>query len=293
MVGAWSAQSVGLVVLLGLLLAPSLGRAQDHSAHRETGSTRLIAANVALTGILAVGRRWVEGGIEDEGDVLRTFLYGSAGGYGFYQSKRLIGRGHTRIGTGLAFLSASVVENAAMGRHPLGFVRVGPGPVDLRLRTPLARQEAKSPRVTLEPNALSTLASFVYLVQGEYRPFFSGSLLGFRHTTSVNVAPIRGFADGYTLGRTILVSRVASASTVRHETIHVVQALQLGATTPYYRLSALQPSWDRAIFGSTVSWDVQLDWLYGASFSALLLADYEDRWTEIEAFSLVPPGAGP
>jgi len=80
---------------------------------------------------------------------------------------------------------------------------------------------------------------------------------------------------------------------IRHELAHAVQALQAGAVTPYYRLGALWPEWDRSLLGNTVAWDVQLDWLYEAVFSASLLADYEDRWPEIEAFSLVPTPASP
>lgn len=277
-----------LLVLALLLTGLTLpAQAQDHP--EETSRAKIAAFNVALTGTFALGRCWVEGELESWQEAVEIFLYGGAGGYGFYQAKQLVGRGKPVAGLGLAQLSSSVVENAVQNRHPLSHLRFGPGPVDLRVRTPLART-TDSPPVTLEINALTTVFDLIHLVRSGRQPLFAGGTIGFRNTAAADLSTAGSHrADGYAVGRSFVLSRDAEPLTTRHELIHVIQVLQAGATTPYYRLSALRPGLNRSL-GSFLAWDVQLDWLYGVLAPASLIIDYDQRWTEIEAHTLDSPG---
>ncbi len=281
------------VLLLGLLLATAVApaaRAQDAAPPEPTSEAKVAAFNVVLTGTFAVARSWIEGRLEAREDALRVFLYGAAGGYGFYHAKRLAGGDRLAAGMGLAYLSASVVENAAQGRHPLGYVRLGLGPADLRLRTPLARsgRSGDGARATVEVNAAG-LAGLVVLPLLGYRPVLRGGLLHYR-----SPEPLGREGDyqrrGLALGRVALLGPQAPRGVLRHEAVHVIQALQVGAVTPYYRLRTLWPAALHqpagAAFRGDVRWDVQIDWLYGALMASSLLLDYSERWAEVEAYTL-------
>ena len=250
---------------------------------------RLALFNAALTGTFSVGRRWAEGRLRTWREVAETFVYGVAGGYGFYQAKRLIGNRRDEAGLGLAYLSASVVENTARGGHPLGHVRLGYGPVDLRLRTPLSnqaeRRSTETPPITVEVNALSALSLGVLPLFG-LSPSFQGSSLYYESDELLGDGGMpRLRRSGLAFNRTIVLGPLAGRPTRSHETIHLVQSMQVGAVTPYYRASALWPGLDRSV-GRLFQWDVQIDWLYSVLAPAALLIDYEHRWAEIEASSL-------
>jgi hypothetical protein len=64
----------------------------------------------------AAARGLVEGRFDRAEEVGRAFFWGAASGYGFYQAKRMVGNGRFLHGLGLAYLSASVVENTSSGR---------------------------------------------------------------------------------------------------------------------------------------------------------------------------------
>lgn len=252
----------------------------------KASAVRIAAFNVALTGAFALARGLLEGRVEHPHDALRTALGGAVSGYGFYQSKRLIGRSHETAAMALAYASASVAENAAQGRHPLSHVRFGPGPVDLRVRTPLARGDG--PALAIQINAVSAAAAVVLPFAG-YRPAFRGGTFVFlRDAPFGENGSLIG--AGRAFGRTILLYDEAPAVARRHELIHFAQALQVGAVTPYHTLSDVWPRFGRApSHERAVSWDVQIDWLYGALGAFSALAPYERRWAEVEAYSLQSP----
>lgn len=278
-----SAYRVARFVLLCVLLLGSgqtrPARAQVHP--EEVSRAKLVAFNVTLTGTFAVGRRWAEGRLTNWEDALETFLYGGAGGYGFYRAKRLVGGRRPLTGLGLAYLSSSVVENTAQGRSPLSHLRLGAGPVDLRWRTPLAAPDRAGPRLAVEVNVLSAL-SFTLLPLFEWQPFFQNGMLYYKKRAST------GSVLGRTFNRTVLLYEEAGLqSDVRaHEAIHVIQALQVGAVTPYYRLGTLWPGLNNRSASDLWGWDVQIDWLYTVLAPVTLFASYPDRWTEIEAHTL-------
>ena len=286
----------GLLILSGSALGqdrvleqapPSL---PERHLPETTSVARIALANIGLTGSFALVRGWLTGNVDDRGDAVEIFLGGGLGGYGFYQAKRLIGNEHAFAGLALAYTSASVVENAAQGRHPLSHLRFGPGPVDLRVRTPFAEPDA--PFATVEVNILSAAGALVLPVLG-YKPSFRNGKLYFRTNDFINQeGRVRTVAR--TINRTPLLGPDPSEYTWEHELIHVVQSLQVGATTPYYRLSSLYPSPSYSLGGTEhLKWDLQIDWLYGTLVLSQLAVDYEQRWAEVEAYSLTEPEAPP
>ena len=288
---AWLLGSLSLLMLAAAGGPAARAQSAAEPEAPAVGAVRLAAANAALTGVLAVGRRWTEGRLGSWDDALETFLCGAGGGYGFYQAKRLAGRGHAAGGLALAYASASVVENVSTGRHPLGYVRLGTAPVDVRLRTPLARTE-QGPPVTVEVNAVGA-ASLLVLPALGHRPAFRGGWLFLRSGAAVGEQRAGGTrAAGYAFGRAAVLLEGSGPAVRAHETIHVVQALQIGATTPYFRLGRVWPRAGRLLeapFGAPVALDLQLDWLYGAATLAWWPVDYRRRWPEVEAYSLTAP----
>lgn len=271
--------------LLAALLCVLLGSvgAQAQSTPEASDPAVIAAANGALTGTFAVLRGVANGSVEAPSDALRVFGVGVAGGVGFYQAKRWIGEGREWRGVALAYGAASVVENAARGHHSLSHVRAGIGPLDVRLRTPLAEGEAAP--TTVQLNAVGAAGLAVMPLLG-YRPVFRHGTLSYESTEGPLLGNER--RGGLAIARVFIVRDVASdsqqAAAYDHELIHFVQALQVGATTPYHTLSDLRGGPLRL---GPLRVDVQFDWLYGALAAPLLALDYEHRPWETEAFTLV------
>ena len=76
---------------------------------------------------------------------------------------------------------------------------------------------------------------------------------------------------------------------IAHETIHRIQALQATAVTPAGTLGALVGDRPSAASGD-VTFDVRTEWFYAVNATLwVALADYLDRWPEIEARALDEP----
>lgn len=271
-----------LLLVLLLWSASGIARAQQASAVQTTSEARLALINSVLTGAFTLGRGAIEGEVDSWPDALRTFGVGAAGGYGFYQAKRIAGRHSPVAGLALGYASASVVENAAQGRHPLGRIRVGVGGLDVGMRTPFA-PHTHEPRWTLEVNAL-WVASFAVVLPQSHAVWFKGGMVG-HLLPDQNGQPI-----GSAIGRFVILHEGyehRSTTVVPHEMVHVIQSLQIGAVTPYYRLSQWLDD-DVELRLGRAAWDLQLDWLYGALAFVNLQVPYTERWSEIEAYTFAP-----
>ena len=64
--------------------------------------------NVAGQGVFTLIRGVIQGKVKTFKDVLKTLVWGSAAGYGFYEAKKMIGNGKVTAGVMLANLSASI-----------------------------------------------------------------------------------------------------------------------------------------------------------------------------------------
>ncbi len=254
---------------------PSAGAPEPAERHN------IAAANAGLTGAFTLLRGVFSGQVKDVGSGVEVFALGAAAGLGFYEAKALIGRGHPMLGTALAYGSASVAESAAEGEHPLGTLRLGPGPLDVRVRTPFYSGEAKAVSVEMSPSGIAALIALPVL---GYTPELCGFTLCYRSSE-----PIGGFRrNGRVLGRAILLGPEADAEVETHELIHYVQGLQVGAVTPYPTASTLR-LWSAPTLAGRVQADLRIEWLYAAFAVSSLVVEYDERWSEIEAHTLDAP----
>lgn len=265
-----------------LLAAPALGQPNFFGPSYEPTHAELAVANAGFTGLLALARAAASGNVESVPDALGVFATGAVGGTGFYAAKRLVGEGDFVGGVALAYASASLVENVASGGHPLGHVRAGFGPAEVRLRTPFAQGSGPRARVEVDPFATAALVALPAFGQGV---FVRGGVLGYQDTGSARA-----------IGR-VFTADVARRDVVAHELIHVLQSVQIHSVSPYGSTSALDPSWALTSADGAVVWDVRLDGLRAVIGLIQLPVPYRDRPTEVEAFELVDipvnPGCPP
>ena len=243
----------------------------------------LFAGNVAAQSVLTVGRGLAEGGRAAQ--VPAFALGGAAAGAGFYGAKRLVGAQRPLAGFALAYASASLAENVAAGGHALSHVRLGVGPLDVRVATPFARRAdgGAGPGVGVEIEPLSVAAAVVLPLRG-FRPQPCPAGVCYRSAEPERVR--RGGRTfrrlGRTLGRVVRTWPPFSRRTDAHEGVHVVQGMQVEAATPAGTLRAALG----ARSGAPVALDVRTDWLLPLAGAALSLVRYERAWTEREAFTL-------
>lgn len=198
-----------------------LAPARQQAASENTLRLYNVAGQATFTLLKGV----IQGKVKSFKDVTRTLFYGSVAGYGFYQSKKIIGNGHITSGLLLASLSASISENAALGRHPLSHIGYTLGPARIEFATPFADEPAAIVNLSVIPREL---AGFV-------RSIKEGSRLSFRNGMFVFTAAdgIQPRALGWTRGMFPTVTQNHQTGYVyNHETIHVVQNIQAMSLSP-------------------------------------------------------------
>lgn len=271
---------IGLIVFL-LIQLPTVVYGQRGHVKR-INTFKLSTLNMALTGTAAVVRGFSEGRLETAADAARAFAGGAVGGYGFYHAKRLAGKGRFVQGVAMAYASASVVENVSQNRHPLGYVRLGFGPLDFRVRTPFSR--SKDALLAAEVNALG-IVNFVLLPLVCCQLDVARGALHYRSNESLGKRG-RYLRDGQTFNRSVVLGPKAGAGTFAHEMVHLLQSLQVSSVTPFYRFSSVFPNLERSLRTEKLAWNVQFDWLYLIVNASFLAVPYEWRWAEREAYTL-------
>lgn len=195
-------------------------------AHQKAASENSLRLyNVAGQATFTLLKGVIQGKVKTFKDVTKMLFYGSVSGYGFYQSKKMIGKGHITPGVLLANLSASISENTALGRHPLSHIGYTLGPARIEFATPFAHEPAAIVNLSVIPREL---AGFVSCLK-------EGSRLSFRNGMFVFTAAegIQPRALGWTRGMypTVLENH-QSDYVYNHETIHVVQNIQAMSLSP-------------------------------------------------------------
>lgn len=243
----------------------------------------LLAGNVAAGAALTTARGLAEGRAGRHLPALA--LGGAASGAGFYAAKHLVGERQTVAGFAVAYASASLAENVAEGRHALSHVRVGFGPLDLRIATPWARGD--TPGVRLEADPASVVAAVVLPLNG-FRPRGCRGGLCYAHDEPVRFVRSgqRYRRVGRTVGRVVRVWPPFTERTEVHEGVHVIQGMQLMAATPRGTVRELAGWSDHADGDAEATLDARVDWL-APVFGGLVftLVPYHRVWTEREAFT--------
>jgi hypothetical protein len=242
---------------------------------------RVAAINVGATSLLT----YLSCVVQKKVRVATCFGAGAVAGLGFYQAKRMAGRGDVTAAWLTANLATSLVENTTAGEHPLSRIGYTFGPVRFRAATPFDRGGESLLDVDLSAVETGFLVRAVN--DADDLDIRDGMLWAETHQRESEGNLI---FDGYTWGLYPGVWVHAEEHTRNHETIHAVQALQLDSVEPpaytftrhrravrvrYLRLGAVNLA----------------DNLYHGS------RPYEDRWGEIEAYRLTedrtPPRSQP
>lgn len=246
--------------------------------------TTLLAGNVAAGAGLTAGRALAEGVPAHR--LPGVALAGAASGAAFYAAKAAVGEGHPVAGFALAYAATSLAENAAEGGHVLSHVRLGLGPLDVRVATPFARRDdtlRPTPGVAFEIEPVSVAAAVVLPLQGfRLRPCRAGLCYTSDEPMLVERDGRRYRRVGRAGGRVVRLWPPHTARTEAHEGIHVIQGMQVAAATPRATLRSLLG----ADTDAPVAADVRVDWLTALAGAGLTQIPYGRQWTEREAFTL-------
>ena len=240
----------------------------------------VLAGNILGTGVSTVLRSLIMGNIKSFKDVSKCFVYGSAAGMGFYQSKAMAAKGNILPGVLLANLSASVAENVAMGEGPLDYLGFSFPFVHLQVATPLAKNPAAIFDVSFSSRDI--ISFFNSIKEAKHVSFRNGLL------TFTADEPLAKGVLGWTNGIFPTTLSGGSSQVMEHEAIHAIQNLQLMAVSPEPLLSRKSnPDRDsKALRFSGVRLQA-----FGLANDLVLhgLQKYDMRWKEIEAYHFSSP----
>lgn len=247
-----------------------------------------MAINILGTSIFTCIAGAIQGKFTDYKDVLAALGFGALGGYGFYESRKIVGRGDVAEGVALSYLSSSVVENVSLGENPLAYLRYGTGPLEVRLATPLAKRPKAW--ISLETDPIELLTFGYFCTKIDEIKFRDGLVYGIENEeilTEEFYTNEPADTHGSTIGRFVIMERkhLDSQTVWRHEAIHVTQNLQYGS------IFARPGEWfkDTGDDDETkiIGVDYRLEWFaFGENVFEKNCFDYEDRWSEVEAFEL-------
>jgi len=265
-------KSLAVAVLLAALLA--------FPAYKLSAVTEgtVILGNVMGSGLTTLVRGLLQGHVHNFKDAVKCLAYGSASGYGFYQSKKLVAADRVFSGILLANLSASVIDNVTSGEGPFSYLGFSLPLVRIEIATPLARQKRSLLRVTVSPrDAISLALSF----KKSDRVLLRNGMLAFEADTPL-ASNVLGWA--YSLFPTTLSG--TDESVYRHEMVHVVQSLQLMAASPEPLVKGYRREEGKAKLLSFAGFRMQAIGLAN-DLTLSRVQSYSKYWREAEAYQLV------
>jgi hypothetical protein len=265
-------KSLAVAVMMAALLA--------FPAYRLSAVSEgtVVLGNVVGSGVTTLVRGLLQGQVHNVKDAVKCLAYGSASGYGFYQSKKLVAAEHVFSGVMLANLSASVIDNVTSGEGALSYLGFSLPLVRIEIATPLARQNRSLLRASVSPRDAISLA--LSLGKSDRVKMRNGMLM-FEADTPL-AANVRGWA--YSMFPTVLSG--TSESVYRHEMVHVVQSLQLMAASPEPFLKSHRREEGKAKLLDFAGFRVQTLGLVN-DLTLAKLQSYDKYWREAEAYSLV------
>lgn len=270
---SWTSRWLVAVLFMVLIMVPA-------SELKAVSNGAIVAGNVIGTGVSTLLRGLIMGNIRSFKDVSKCFIYGSAAGLGFYQSKAMAAKGNILAGVLLANLSASVAENVAMGEGPLDYLGFSFPFIHLQVATPLA----KNPAAIFEASFCSRdIISFISSISKAKHVSFRNGLLTFTADE-----PMAKGVMGWTTGIFPTTLSGGAEQVMNHEAIHAIQNLQLMAVSPEPLLSRKSDP-DRSTKALRFS-GFRLQ-AFGLANDLVLhgLQKYDMRWKEIEAYYFSSP----
>ncbi len=265
-------KSLAVVIMLAALLA--------FPAYKLSAVTErtVVLGNIVGSGVTTLVRGLIQGQVHNFKDAVKCLAYGSAAGYGFYQSKKLVGGNHVFSGVLLANLSVSVIDNVTSGEGPLSYLGFSLPLARIEIATPLAKQKRSLLRVTVSPRDAISIA--LSLSKSD-RVSLRNGMLAFEADTPLS-ENVRGWA--YSMFPTVLSG--TAESVYQHEMVHVVQSLQLMAASPEPFLKSHRREEGKAKLLDFAGFRAQTLGLVN-DLTMAKLQSYDKYWREAEAYSLV------
>jgi hypothetical protein len=240
----------------------------------------VMAGNIIGTGIGTVLRGLIMGHVKSLKDFGKCFIYGSAAGFGFYESKNLAAKDNIFLGVLLANLSASVAENVAMGVGPLDYIGYSLPFIHLQVATPLAKDPAAIFDVSFSSR---DVASFITSISKAKHVSFRNGLLTFTADE-----PMSKGAQGWCSGIFPTILKGQPNQVMDHEAVHVIQSLQLMSVSPEPLIDRkLNPDGDKKFLRFSGTRLQAFAWANDLLVHGL--QKYDDRWMEIEAYDFSSP----
>jgi hypothetical protein len=265
-------KSLAVVIMMATLLAFP---AYKLSAVSES---TVVLGNVLGSGVTTLVRGLLQGNVHNFKDAVKCLAYGSASGYGFYQSKKLVAGNHVFSGILLANLSTSVIDNVTSGEGPLSYLGFSLPMARIEIATPLAKQNRSLLRVTVSPrDAISLALSF----SKSNRVLLRSGMLAFEADE-----PLSGNVLGWAYSMFPTTVSGSGAWVYQHEMVHVVQSLQLMAGSPEPFLKGYRREEGKAKLFSFAGFRMQAIGLAN-DLTLAKLQSYDKYWREAEAYSLV------
>jgi len=237
--------------------------------------------NIAGQAVFTLLKGIIQGKVKSFKDVGKSLLYGSLSGFGFYESKKMIGNGHITAGVMLANLSASISENVSHGDHPLSYLGYTVGPLRFRVATPFAKKPQAIINIATSPK---DVAFFFISLKNSGKILFRNGLLAFeaQEATIENKN-----ARGWTLGMYPTVVRDMPEHVFRHEAIHVVQDLQMMSICPAPFLYFQHDNDEKTSLLRFTGFKLNL--LSIANNLTFNNQSYNKQWYEIESYFFASP----
>jgi hypothetical protein len=228
--------------------------------------------NIAGQAVGTLLRGIIQGKVKNFKDALKSLSYDSVAGYGFYESKKLIGKGQITGGVLLANLSASISENVAMGKNPLSYLGYTVGPFRFMIATPFAKKPRAIFNIMTSPR---NVAYFIKSLQNSDKTSFRNGLITFEAREYYENA------IGWAYGIYPVVLADKPDWVFQHEVIHVVQDLQLMSVSPEPYMF-LKPGNNKKT--SLLRFGFKLNLLQLVVSEVGHYQSYSNRWDEVEAY---------
>ena len=242
-----------------------------------SSETAIKAINVIGQGVGTLLRGIIQGKVKNLKSAGKMLFWGSVSGYGFYEAKRIIGKGHVTEGVILANIAASITENTARGDNPFSYLGYTIGPARIQIATPLAGKNKALFNIQISPRDIIGIAN---VLKWSDSASFRNGMITFEADESY-----RGNARGWALGMYPTVVAGVPEHVFYHESIHVVQYIQTMSLSP----QPLNCLLDRGIEGKKLFNISLMNFNYASILTKISLNEEDPRltnWHEVEAYAL-------
>ncbi len=219
----------------------------------------------------------IQGKVKSLKSAAKMLFWGSMSGYGFYQSKKMIGNGSVTSGIILANIAASVTENTARGDNPFSYLGYTIGPARIQIATPFAGHNKTLFDIQISP---SEMIRFGLAMDSSDRIRFRNGMIAFEADDYY-----RDNARGWTYGMYPTTVAGVPDHVFLHESIHVVQNIQTMSVSP----QPLNHLLNKGLEGKKLFNISFMNFNYASLITGINLNEEDPRftnWNEIEAYAL-------